>query len=216
MMDHNSKPITEALPSTPVELTGFNGVLSAGDDFIVMESEAKAKEVADHREQKLREKRQIELAGGPISLEEFAKKAASLEMLELRVIIKADVHGSLQAVQQSLEDLSTEEVRLKVIHAAVGGVSESDIQLAAASNTIIVGFNVRGEPRALQQAESQGIETRFYRVIYELIDDIKKAMGGLLAPAEEEVSLARAEVRCLLYTSPSPRDQRGSRMPSSA
>ncbi len=195
MMDHARKPIKTAIPSTPVEITGFNETPAAGDDFIVMESEMKAKEVANFRAIKQRDKLHLELAGGPISLEEFTRQAASAAFEELRVIVKADVHGSLEAVRQSLESLSTEEVKVKILHSAVGGVSESDIQLALASKTIIVGFNVRGEPRAMQQAESQGIEVRFYRVIYELIDDVKKAMSGLLSPEKQEVSLARAEVR---------------------
>ncbi len=195
MMDHARKPIKTAIPSTPVEITGFNETPAAGDDFIVMESEMKAKEVANFRAIKQRDRLHLELAGGPISLEEFTRQAASAAFEELRVIVKADVHGSLEAVRQSLESLSTEEVKVKILHSAVGGVSESDIQLALASKTIIVGFNVRGEPRAMQQAENHGIEVRFYRVIYELIDDVKKAMSGLLSPEKQEVNLARAEVR---------------------
>lgn len=194
MMDDNGKPIKEAGPSVPVEITGFAGNPEAGDEFITMEDEYKAKELAQHRLEIVKA-RQHELTGGPISLEEFAKRAGQEQAVDLNIIIKADVHGSLEAVKKTVEDLSGNKVRVKVVHAAVGGVTESDVQLAGASRAIILGFNVRGEPRAMQVAESTNIEIRFYRIIYELVDDVKKAMSGLLAPVKEEVSLGRVEVR---------------------
>ena len=194
MLDHNGKPIKTAGPSVPVEITGFAGNPEAGDEFITMQDESKAKELAQHRLEILKA-RQLELAGGPISLEEFAKRAGQEQVIELNVIIKADVHGSLEAVRKTVEDLSGNKVKVKVVHAAVGGITESDVQLAGASRAIILGFNVRGEPRAMQVAESTNIEIRFYRIIYELVDDVKKAMSGLLAPIKAEVNLGRVEVR---------------------
>ena len=184
-----------ATPSTPVEITGFNAVPDAGDDFIVVSSDAEAREVAQNRAEKKRAKEQRAIATGPISLEEFARRANNLTMAELNVILKADVHGSVEAVRQSLEKLSTEKVKVRVLHASVGGVTESDVQLAVASKAVIVGFGVRAESRVTQDAEQAGVDVRFYRIIYELIDDVKKAMAGLLDPIKKENSIGRAEVR---------------------
>ena len=160
----------------------------------MMETEADAREVANNRAQR-KEAQQRALAAGPISLEEFAKRASSQAAQELNVILKADVQGSVEAVKESIEKLSGEKVKVRVLHSAVGGINESDVQLAIASRAIIVGFGVRGEPRAMSDAEQSGIEVRFYRVIYELLDDIKKAMVGLLDPIRQESSLGRVEVR---------------------
>jgi translation initiation factor IF-2 len=181
-------------PSTPVEITGFTGVPDAGDDFFVVESDAKAKEVSDQRRQKKQVKEQ-RLAGGPISLEEFARRANSAEVAELNVILKADVHGSLEALREAIQNLTTAKVKVRVLHAGVGGITESDVQLAIASSAVVVGFGVRAETRAQAEAESLGVDLRFYRVIYELLDDVKKAMAGLLAPVRQEVRTGRVEVR---------------------
>lgn len=194
MMDDTGARLTEAGPSTAVEITGLNGMPTAGDDFQVVESESQARQVAASRTEK-RKERERALASGPISLEEFAKRANNAAAAELPVILKADVHGSVEAVRDSLEQLSTDKVRVRVLHAAVGGVNESDVQLAIASSAIVVGFGVRAEPRVTEAAEQAGVELRFYRVIYELIDDVKKAMAGLLAPIQEEETLGRVEVR---------------------
>lgn len=195
MSDFRGNSLKEAKPSTPVEITGLQGVPVAGDDFIVVENDATAKQVASNRKEVQQKKDQLALAGGPVSLEEFARRASAEEVVELNLIIKSDVHGSLEAVKEAVEKLHTEKVKVKVIHGAVGGVNESDVQLAIASKALIVGFNVRGEPRALNEAESHGIEVRFYRVIYELLDDVKQGMAGLLAPVKEEHQIARVEVR---------------------
>ncbi len=195
MIDSHGEKLESAGPSCPVEITGFNGNPDAGDDFFVVESDSNAREVAQNRAEKKRAKEQRALATGPISLEEFARRANNLAMAELNVILKADVQGSAEAVRDSLEKLSTEKVKVRVLHANVGGVNESDVQLAIASKAIIVGFGVRAEPRALQDAELAGIDVRFYRIIYEVMDDVKKAMAGLLAPLKKEVPLGRAEVR---------------------
>jgi translation initiation factor IF-2 len=194
MSNYRGERLEEAGPSTPVEITGLNGMPASGDDFLVMESEADAREVASNRQQ-LRDQQQRALSTGPISLEEFAKRASSQAAAELNVILKADVQGSVEAVKHSIEKLSGEKVKVRVLHAAVGGINESDVQLALASRAIIVGFGVRGEPRAMADAEQSGIQVRFYRVIYELLDDVKNAMVGLLAPIREESNLGRAEVR---------------------
>jgi translation initiation factor IF-2 len=194
MTDYKMEKLESAGPSTPVEITGFTGMPSSGDDFLVMESEADAREVAANRSQ-LRDQQQRALATGPISLEEFAKRASSQAAAELNVILKADVQGSAEAVRASIEKLSGEKVKVRVVHSAVGGINESDVQLAIASRSIIVGFGVRGEPRAMADAEQSGVQVRFYRVIYELLDDVKKAMVGLLEPIREESNLGRVEVR---------------------
>lgn len=194
MSDYKGEKLEVAGPSTPVEITGFNGMAASGDDFLVMESEADAREVASNRSQR-RDQQQRALATGPISLEEFAKRASSQAAAELNVILKADVQGSVEAVRHSIEKLSGEKVKVRVLHAAVGGINESDVQLAIASRSIIVGFGVRGEPRAMADAEQSGVQVRFYRVIYELLDDVKNAMVGLLEPIRQESGLGRVEVR---------------------
>lgn len=194
IVDYRGEKMSEAGPSTPVEITGLSDVPEAGDDFFVVESEAKAKDVSLNRTQKLLAAERA-LASGPISLEEFSRRAQNQPAQELNVIIKADVHGSVEAVREALEKLSTDKVKVRVLHAAIGGVSESDVQLAIASQAMIIGFNVRSEPRASTVAEESGVEIRFYRIIYELIDDVKKAMVGLLAPIRKELPLGRVEVR---------------------
>ena len=183
-----------ATPSVPVRVTGFGTVPLAGDDLIVVESENVARDIAENRALRLaRAERALE--SGPISLEEFHRRANTTAAEELNVILKADVHGSVEAVKQAIQDLSTDKVVVKVLHAAVGGITESDIQLAIASRAMVFGFGVRAEPRAMADAEAAGVTVNFYRVIYELVDAVKKAMVGLLAPSSEEVALGRAEVR---------------------
>jgi translation initiation factor IF-2 len=194
MQDANGVRVKEALPSQPVEVTGFDGMPGAGDDLSVLDTEAQAREVAADRSAKKAE-RERSLATGPISLEEFAKRANNAAAAELNVILKGDVQGSIEAVRDAVEQLSTPKVKVRVLHGAVGAVNESDVALAQASKAIIVGFNVRAEPRASVDAEGRGIELRFYRIIYELLDDVKKAMAGLLQPVRREKSLGRVEVR---------------------
>jgi translation initiation factor IF-2 len=194
MTDYKGEKLEAAGPSTPVEITGLTGMPASGDDFLVMESEADAREVASNRSDRFADKQRA-LASGPISLEEFAKRASNQAAEELNVILKADVQGSVEAVKHSIEKLSGDKVKVRVLHCAVGGVNESDVQLAIASRAIIVGFGVRGEPRAMADAEQSGVQVRFYRVIYELLDDVKNAMVGLLEPLKEESNLGRVEVR---------------------
>lgn len=194
MSDYKGEKLEEALPSIPVEITGLSGVPQAGDDFVVVPNEAVARQVASNRAAKRKAREEL-AAAGPISLEEFARRASAQAAVELNLILKADTHGSVEAVKLSIEKLTTEKVKVKVIHAAVGGITESDVQLAVASRAIVVGFGVRSEPRAVSLAEGLGVELRFYRVIYELLDDVKLAMVGLLAPGREEHNLGRVEVR---------------------
>ncbi|PLX86401.1 MAG: translation initiation factor IF-2 [Desulfuromonas sp.] len=191
--------VTEAGPSFPVEVTGIAGVPDAGDLFHAVESEKAAKEVAQHRQQKQRE---IDLAkNSKVSLDQLFAKMQEGVVEELSVIVKADVQGSVEAVREALEKLSTDACRLTVIHTAVGGVSESDITLAAASDAIVLGFNVRPESKAKVLAESEGVDIRLYSVIYDAVNDIRDAMEGLLAPTLREKDLGRVEVRETFHVS---------------
>ena len=195
MVDHNGIKVEEAGPAMPVEISGLSGVPEAGDDFHVVENDSIARELAERRSEIKSKRDQVNSGGGPISLEEFAKQASSASAQELPIILKADVHGSSEAVKASLERLSGAKVKVNVIHSSVGAISESDIKLAMASKAIIVGFNVRAEPRAAREAEAAGIEIRFYNIIYDLTEDIKSAMVGLLEPDKKEISIGSAEVR---------------------
>ncbi|TYO99715.1 translation initiation factor 2 (bIF-2) [Geothermobacter ehrlichii] len=193
MINDRGEQLKEAAPSTPVEITGLSGVPDAGDTFHAVKDEKSAKEVAQHRAQKLRE---AELAKtSKISLEQLYARIQQGDVKELKVIIKADVQGSVEAVRESLLKLSTDECRLVVIHTAVGGITESDISLASASDAIVLGFNVRPEPKAATMAEAEGVDIRLYNIIYDAVADIKNAMEGLLAPTMKEVELGRVEVR---------------------
>jgi translation initiation factor IF-2 len=193
MADDRGQAVQDAGPSFPVEVTGLSGVPEAGESFHSVEDERVAKEVAQHRQQKLRE---VELAkSSKISLEELYARIQEGDVKELKVIVKADVQGSAEAVSGTLTKLSTPACRLIVIHSGVGGITESDVSLASASNAIVLGFNVRPAPKATGLAELEGVDIRFYNVIYDAVNDIKDAMEGLLAPTLKEEDLGRAEVR---------------------
>ena len=193
MQNDRGEKIFEAGPSMPVELVGLSGVPDAGDVFVAMKDEKQAKEIATLRQIKQRE---IEMAKHTkLSLEDLYKKIQSGEVKDLNVIVKGDVHGSIEAVSESLRKLSTDAVRLNVLHSAVGAVTETDVNLAAASNAIIIGFNVRPEVKAQSMAEKEGVDIRLYSIIYDAVEDVKKAMEGLLAPTLKEKFLGRAEVR---------------------
>ncbi|MGB9866912.1 MAG: translation initiation factor IF-2 [Bacillota bacterium] len=193
MMDDKGRRIKHAGPSVPVEVIGLASVPGAGDVLQVVESEKVAKEVAELRAKKARE--QQFLAFHRVSLEELVDKAKEGEVTELNVIVKADVQGSIEAVKQALSKVDVHGVKVNVIHAAVGGITENDVMLAAASHAIIVGFNVRPDANAAKAAEQHRIEVRTYKVIYELIDDIESAAKGLIKPKKQEVVHGRAEVR---------------------
>lgn len=193
MIDDRGNPVEEAGPSFPVEVTGLAGVPNAGEMLHAVENEKQAKEVAQHRQHKQRE---AELAkSSKVSLDQLFAKIQEGEFQELKVIVKADVQGSIEAIRDSLEKLSTDQVRLSVIHTAVGGINESDVTLAAASDAFILGFNVRPEAKASTMADSEGVDLRLYSVIYDAVNDVRDAMSGLLAPTFREQHLGRAEVR---------------------
>jgi len=193
MQNDRGEKVIEAGPSMPVELIGLSGVPDAGDVFVAMKDEKQAKEIATLR---LIKHREIELAKhSKLSLEDLYKKIQSGEVKDLNVIVKGDVHGSIEAVSESLRKLSTDAVRLNVLHSAVGAVTETDVNLAAASNAIIIGFNVRPEVKAQGLAEKEGVDIRLYSIIYDAVEDVKKAMEGLLAPTLKEKFLGRAEIR---------------------
>jgi translation initiation factor IF-2 len=194
MVDSWGERIDKASPSVPVEILGLTGVPEAGDPFVVLPDEAKARQVAEHRKTKRRET-ELTRNSGRTTLEDFYQQAQAGEVKELRVIVKADVQGSVEAVSDSLTRLSTNEVKLTVLHASVGGISESDVLLASASKGIIIGFNVRPEGKAGQIAEREGVEIRLYNIIYEVIADIRAALEGMLEPTYKEKPLGRAEVR---------------------
>ena len=193
MADDRGKPVDNAGPSFPVEVTGLSGVPEAGESFHAVEDEKVAKDVAQHRHHKIRE---AELAkNSRISLEQLYARIQEGDVKELKVVVKADVQGSVEAVADTLTKLSTDACRLIVIHSGVGGITETDISLAAASDAIVLGFNVRPAPKAASLAELEGVDIRLYNVIYDAVNDIKDAMEGLLAPTLKEVDLGRAEVR---------------------
>jgi len=193
MLDHRGERLSEAGPSTPVEIFGLSSVPEPGTAFVAVAEESKARQVAEYRRSKQREG---ELAKtSRISLEDLSERMAAGEVKELKVILKADVQGSVEALSDALTRLSTNEVKLEVIHTSAGAISETDVTLAAASGAIIIGFNIRPEPKAAQLAEKEGVEIRSYTVIYEAINDMREAMEGLLAPTYREKQLGRVEVR---------------------
>ena len=195
MVDDLGHRVKEAGPSTPVEVLGFNGVPEAGDRFYAVESEKDAKAISDSRQE---EHRQIQLGShSHVSLEDLFQHIQEGEIKELNIIVKGDVQGSVQAVSDSLNELNADEVKINVIHQAVGGITEPDILLASASNAIVVGFNVHPTTGAVQLKETEDIDVRTYNVIYDLISDVKSAMEGLLDPEVREVVIGRAVVRDL-------------------
>ncbi len=193
MQNERGAKLSLAGPSMPAEVIGFTGVPDAGDLFIVLEDEKQAKEIAMYRQQKIRE---TELAKtSKLSLEQLYEKIQKGEVKELNVVIKGDVQGSVEAVSESLRKLSTDAIRLVVIHSSVGAINETDVNLASASNAIVLGFNVRPEVKAMALAEKEGVDVRLYNIIYDAVDDIKKAMEGLLEPTLREKLLGHAEIR---------------------
>nr|WP_317401144.1 translation initiation factor IF-2 [uncultured Gemmiger sp.] len=193
MRNDKGQEITEAGPSMPVEITGLTEVPTAGELFEAVEDERLARELADKRLTEAKEKQFASYT--KVTLDNLFDQMAANDMKELPIIVKADVQGSAEAVKQSLEKISNDEVRVRVIHAAVGAINKSDVSLADASNAIIIGFNVRPDPIAKAEAEQTGVEMRMYRVIYDAINDVSDAMKGMLAPKIREVALGEAQVR---------------------
>lgn len=194
MMDDKGKPIKKAGPSTPVEILGLNEVPLAGEGFYVAKNEKDARYISEKVKKNLREK-MIQATPQKVTLDDLFQQIQEGEMKELKLIVKADVQGSVEAVRQSLEKLSNEEVLIRIIHGGVGAINESDVMLASASNAIIIGFNVRPENSALATAEQEGIDIRLYRVIYNAIEDIELAMKGMLDPVFKEEVLGHCEIR---------------------
>src|SRR5213080_5197907 len=184
--------ITDAGPSMPVEVLGFNGTPEAGDRLAVVDNEARAREVTDYRARQKREKSAARASGVRGSLEQMMAQVKTAGRKEFPLVIKGDVQGSVEAIEGSLEKLGTDEVGARVIHSGVGGITESDVTLAEASGVPIIGFNVRAHKEAREAAERVGIEIRYYNIIYDLVDDVKKAMSGLLAPTRRETMLGNA------------------------
>lgn len=193
MTDENGKKIENAGPSVPVEVTGLDDVPTGGDIFNVVTDERLARELVEQR--KREQKEALFNSRTKVTLDNLFEQMKQGDMKELKIIVKADVQGSVEAVRQSLEKLSNQEVRVNVIHGGVGAISESDVMLAAASNAIIVGFNVRPDPVAEENAKRDGVDMRLYRIIYDCIDEIESAMKGMLAPKYREVALGKAECR---------------------
>ncbi len=199
MLDEDGKPINEAGPSIPVEIQGLSEVPAAGDEFMVLADERRAREIATFRQGKYREvtlnKRQA------ANLENVFESMGQGAVQTLPLIIKADVQGSQEALAASLLKLSTDEVKVQIVHAAVGGISESDVNLAIASKAVVIGFNTRADANARRTAEHNGVDLRYYNIIYDAVDDVKAAMSGMLAPEQREEALGTAEIRTVFVAS---------------
>lgn len=193
MFNENGKKVFEAAPATPVEVLGLQGTPSAGDDFIIVKDENQAREVTAYRIRKEREAKLVKSAKS--AMEQMLDKIKSGESKQLAVIIKADVQGSIEAIEGTINKLSTDEVSVHILHSAVGPISESDVTLAKASNAFIIGFNVRAIPQARDMARRDGIDIRYYSIIYDVADDVKKGLEGLLSPELREKFLGYAEIR---------------------
>ncbi|MHB1109237.1 MAG: translation initiation factor IF-2 [Devosia sp.] len=191
LINDKGEQVKEAGPSTPVEVLGFTGVPSAGDRFSVVDTEARAREVTEYRQRLVREK--VE-GGGATSLEQMMNQLKASGIAKFPLIIKGDVQGSVEAINASLNKLSTEEVSAQILMSGVGGITESDVTLASASNAVIIGFNVRANTQAADLARRDGIEIRYYNIIYDLVDDVKAAMSGLLKPERRETFIGNAEI----------------------
>jgi translation initiation factor IF-2 len=198
LTDPAGKRVKNAGPSQPVEVQGLAGVPAAGDVLVAVSDERKARQIATMRQERDKSKAK---ATTRITLEGLHRQIQSGEVKELRLVLKADVQGSVEAVGDALERLSTEEVKLKVIHASVGAINESDVMLASASNAIVLGFNVKAEPKAADQARANGVDLRHYNVIYEAVNDLRAALAGMLAPEVREIPIGKAQVRQIFVIS---------------
>jgi translation initiation factor IF-2 len=192
LVSDTGETIELAGPAIPVEVLGFNGTPEAGDRLAVVESEARAREVTDYRAREKREKQAARATGMRGSLEQMMSQLQTAGRTEFPLVIKGDVQGSVEAIVGALDKLGTPEVTARILYAGVGGITESDVTLAEASDAAIIGFNVRAHKEAREAAERTGIEIRYYNIIYNLVDDVKKAMSGLLAPTLRETMLGNA------------------------
>ena len=194
LINEHGKQVKSAMPSAPVEVVGFAGTPAAGDDFIVLRDEAKAREVAEFRRRKIRDKEHVASAAGSTMEQMFARIKAGVAK-ELAVVVKADVQGSVEALSGTLGKLGTEEVKMKVIHGAVGPISEADVTLARASGAVIIGFNVRANAQAREISKRDGVDIRYYSIIYEVADDMKLLLTGMLSPTFKENFIGYANIR---------------------
>ncbi|WP_434054115.1 MAG: translation initiation factor IF-2 [Roseibium sp.] len=201
MLDENGKQVKEAGPAKPVEVLGFQGTPAAGDLVAVVDNEARAREITDYRQRQIREKASVVASGARGSLEQMMNRLQETGRKEFPLVLKADVQGSAEAIAHALNELGTDEVGARILLSGVGGITESDITLAAASNAPILGFNVRANKQAREAASRDGIEIRYYNVIYDLVDDIKAAMSGLLSPERRETFLGNAEIKEIFHIS---------------
>jgi translation initiation factor IF-2 len=193
MSNDNHKNLKSATPSVPVEVLGLDFAPNAGDKFVEVDEERQAREIIAYRNRK--EKEEKALKNSAKSFNDVFKESGKGKLKYLNIIIKADVHGSAEAINGSVLKLNTEEVAIKVIHTATGGISESDISLAAASSALIIGFNVRANAAAKETARLKGVDIRYYSIIYNLVDDLKLMLSGLLSPSKNEEYLGQAEIR---------------------
>lgn len=193
MTDERAQNRVEAVPSTPVEVLGFNGPPSAGDEFVVVDSERRAREITEFRSMRSRDDASARSAA-LVNVDQMFLQAGEDGLQRLPMVIKGDVHGSVEAVASALENLSTDEVAVQVLHAGVGGITESDVVLASASKAFIVGFNVRANPQARELAQRDGVEIRDYAIIYNIVDDTKAMLEGMLKPALRELKLGNAQI----------------------
>jgi translation initiation factor IF-2 len=201
MSDFVGEKVKRAGPGEPVEVLGFDGVPEAGEFVHVVENDRRARQLAGERANRLKTEAIARRSGSKVSLEDVFKKASEGELKELNLVLKADVSGSLEAVEDEIARLPQGEVAVNVIHRGVGGINESDVMLAAASNGVVLGFNVRPVGSARDAAEREGVEIRSYTVIYRAIEDLRAAMEGMLEPEEVEESLGQVEVRQLFRAS---------------
>ncbi|MBO0903403.1 translation initiation factor IF-2 [Jiella sonneratiae] len=195
LVNDKGEQLKEAPPSMPVEILGMQGTPHAGDRFAVVENEAKAREISEYRQRLAREKQVAKSAGQRGSLEQMMSQLQDTGLKEFPLLIKGDVQGSVEAIIGALDAISTDEVRATIVHSGAGAITESDISLAAASNAAIIGFNVRANKQARDASERDGIEIRYYNIIYDLVDDVKDAMSGLLSPERRETFIGNAEIR---------------------
>ncbi|UXN05553.1 translation initiation factor IF-2 [Bartonella sp. HY761] len=195
LVNERGEHMKEAGPSTPVEVLGMQGTPQAGDRFAVVQNEAQAREISEYRQRLSRDKAVAKQAGSRGSLEQMMNQLQTTGIKDFPLVIKGDVQGSIEAIVSSLEKLGTDEVRARIVHSGAGGITESDVALAVASNAAIFGFNVRANKQARDAAESQGIEIRYYNIIYDLVDDVKSAMSGMLSPERRETFIGNAEIR---------------------
>jgi translation initiation factor IF-2 len=199
LLDDRGKPVKEAKPSMPVLVLGADGLPSAGDTFAVVENEKKAREISERRQEEL-QAREVQTTK-KLSLDELYARIEQGELKELRLVIKGDTNGTVEALRESLGRLTVEDIKVRVIHSGVGFITESDVLLASSSNALVIGFNVKASPKAKEMAKRERVEIRRYDVIYECIDEVKKALAGMLEPEYVERITGKAEVRKVIPVS---------------